>query len=192
MLPLDSLWRSPARKREKGGQQIIGGEGMHVTTVADWAGFFSAEVSAAASLTGLVIVAISINLSQIIAHPHLPGRAIETLMMLVGVLLVASVGLVPGQPVAVLGCEILAIGLAMWLTSVVLLLRARGLRIPAKIWAPALRVLMTQLATLPFVIAGIAVLLWGPVGLYWLVPGTVFCLVAAVLNAWVLLVEIVR
>jgi hypothetical protein len=33
---------------------------------------------------------------------------------------------------------------------------------------------------------------WGPSGLYWLVPGTVFCLVAAVLNAWVLLVEIVR
>jgi hypothetical protein len=161
-------------------------------SLTDWSGFFSAEVSAAASLTGLVIVAISINLSQIIAHPHLPGRAIETLMMLVGVLLVASVGLIPGQPVPALGCEILTIGLAMWLTSVALLVRARGLKIPAKIWAPALRVLMTQLATLPFVIAGVTVLVSGPVGLYWLVPGTVFCLVASVINAWVLLVEIVR
>ena len=161
-------------------------------SLTDWSGFFSAEVSAAASLTGLVIVAISINLSQILAHPHLPGRAIETLSMLVGVLLVASVGLVPGQPVAALGCEILAIGVAMWLTTTVLLVQARGLPVPGKTWAPVLRILLAQLATLPFVIAGVVVLLRGPLGLYWLVPGTVFCLIAAVLNAWVLLVEIVR
>jgi hypothetical protein len=29
-------------------------------------------------------------------------------------------------------------------------------------------------------------------GLYWLVPGMAFCLVVAVVNAWVLLVEVVR
>jgi hypothetical protein len=29
-------------------------------------------------------------------------------------------------------------------------------------------------------------------GLYWLVPGVVLCLVVAVLDAWVLLIEILR
>ena len=82
--------------------------------IRDWANFFGAEAGAAASLTGLVIVAISINLSRILSFPQLPGRAIETLVMLVGVLLVSSVGLAPGQPKAALGMEIFAIGSAMW------------------------------------------------------------------------------
>ena len=35
----------------------------------DWAAFFSAELAALAALTGFVVVAISINLSRILAYP---------------------------------------------------------------------------------------------------------------------------
>jgi hypothetical protein len=54
------------------------------------------------------------------------------------------------------------------------------------------RVVLGQIATLPLVIAGVAVLLVGLGGLYWLVAGTVFSIVAALVEAWVLLVEINR
>ena len=160
--------------------------------ITDWSNFFSAEAGAAASLTGLVIVAISINLSRILAFPQLPGRAIETLTMLAGVLLVSSVGLVPGQPMAALGAEIFVIGSVMWLVSVGTAMRGRGTPVPGKRWAPALRLLVGQLASVPFVVAGVTVAAWGSGGLIWMLPGTVFCLIAGVMNAWVLLVEVVR
>jgi hypothetical protein len=40
--------------------------------------------------------------------------------------------------------------------------------------------------------AGVSLLLRAGGGLYWLVPGVAFSLVVAVVNAWVLLVEVVR
>jgi hypothetical protein len=55
-----------------------------------------------------------------------------------------------------------------------------------------LRVVVGQVATLPLVIAGVAVLSVGPGGLYWLMAGTVFSILAALFEALVLLVEINR
>ena len=55
-----------------------------------------------------------------------------------------------------------------------------------------MRVLLGQLATLPFVIAGIMVLTQGGTGLYWIVPAVLFSFFGALLDAWVLLVEINR
>ena len=54
------------------------------------------------------------------------------------------------------------------------------------------RVLMAQIATLPPVVAGILVLTVGLEGLNWLVAGMVFSILAALFEAWVLLVEINR
>jgi hypothetical protein len=53
-----------------------------------------------------------------------------------------------------------------------------------------LRVALGQIATLPLVGAGIAVLAVGLGGLYWLVAGMVFSILVALFEAWVLLVEI--
>jgi modulator of FtsH protease len=95
----------------------------------------------------------------------------------------------------VLGAEVLVVGLAAWGWIVAIqlqLLREWGsmradLRVPF-----VLRVVLGQVASLPLVIAGVAVLWVGPVGLYWLVAGTVFSILAALFEAWVLLVEINR
>jgi hypothetical protein len=56
----------------------------------------------------------------------------------------------------------------------------------------ALRVVVGQVATLALVVAGVAVLWVGLGGLYWLVASTVFAIVGALADAWVLLVEIDR
>ena len=83
---------------------------MHSYATAGWENFFVAEVGAAAALAGLLFVAVSINLSKVLAHPQLPGRAGESLFILMGVLATATLGLVPGQTSAALGGEILGVG----------------------------------------------------------------------------------
>ena len=55
-----------------------------------------------------------------------------------------------------------------------------------------LRVALGQIATLPLVVAAIAVLVGGLGGLYWLVAGMVFSILVGFFEAWVLLVEINR
>jgi hypothetical protein len=64
--------------------------------------------------------------------------------------------------------------------------------IPGNKWAPLFRSLVSQIATLPFAIAGVAILLGSEAGIYWILPGVIFCLLAGMLSAWVLLVEVVR
>ena len=49
-----------------------------------------------------------------------------------------------------------------------------------------------QLATLPVITAGASLLARSGGGLYWLVPAIVLLLGVEVLNAWVLLIEILR
>jgi hypothetical protein len=51
---------------------------------------------------------------------------------------------------------------------------------------------LAQVAVLPLLVAGISLLLLTGGGLYWLVPGVLLCILMAVLDAWVLLVEILR
>jgi hypothetical protein len=55
-----------------------------------------------------------------------------------------------------------------------------------------IRIVQTQLASIPYFVGVLYLLLGSPAGLYWLVPGFVFSFVAGVANAWVLLVEVVR
>jgi modulator of FtsH protease len=161
--------------------------------MGDWTGFFTAELGAAAALAGLVIVAISINVSRILADPLLPGRAVETLVAPTGVVVASSFALVPHQPDWLLGGEILATGIVMWLMPAIIQIRAvrsGGLGMHPRYILP--RFAMAQLSSLPFIASGIYLFLGMAGGIYWTVPGVVVSLVAVVINAWVLLVEILR
>src|SRR5215216_4645304 len=163
----------------------------------EWHDFFLAQAGAAGVLTGLVFVGVSINLQKIVSDPRsgLAGRAGEALILLVAVLMASVLVLVPGQGLGVLGVEVLVVGLVTWGWIVAIQLpRLRewgtmraDLRVPF-----VMRVVVGQVATLTLLIAGVAVLWVGPGGLYWLVASTVFSILAALADAWVLLVEINR
>ena len=56
----------------------------------------------------------------------------------------------------------------------------------------AMRVVITQTATLPFVVAGGLVARGNASGLYWTVAGVLASFAAGMQNAWVLLIEILR
>lgn len=160
--------------------------------IAGWANFLVAEVGATAALTGLIIVAVSINLQRILSFPQLPGRAAEMLIMLVGVLLACSFGLMPGQTLKLLGGEITGAGLLMTVPAIVI--QARHISVmrtqPLTWWL--WRHLIGLCAGMPVLMGGIYLLAGATGGLYWLAAGVLATLAATVWNAWVLLVEILR
>jgi len=155
-----------------------------------WTDFFVAEAGAAAALAGLLFVAISINLTRILEFRHLPTRAVEALLSLLSVLVVATFALVPGQSPIAYGAEIGATGLVMWAIQLVALTRTWQTAHP-KARSP-MRVLANQLPPLPFVIAGVLLAEGHPTAVYWVVPGTLLSFAAGIFGAWVLLIEIQR
>ena len=131
--------------------------------MADWQEFFLAQAGTAGVLTGLVFVGVSINLEKILSQPDfgLPGRAAEALILLVAGLTTSCLLLVPEQGTTMVGVEVLAVGLAAWgWVGAIQLLRLKGWKAmsPELRQAFVLRVAQGQVATLPFIAAGIAVL----------------------------------
>jgi hypothetical protein len=125
----------------------------------------------------------------------LVNRALEALILLMAVLIATCLLLVPTQGTVAAGVEVLAIGVIDWGAIVAIqLLQLRNWRSQdpsfRRHFVP--RVVFGQAATLPFVVAGIALVNWGAEGLYLLVAGVVLSLVVGVIDAWVLLVEIHR
>jgi hypothetical protein len=165
---------------------------VDVSVTAGWETLLAAELGAAATLLGLVFVGVSINLTRIMASGLLVERALEAVVLLLAVLTAATVALVPGQPAAALGAELVVIGLAAWAALIGIQLRARRRLSPGLRFPFALRVVMGQAATVPFVVAGAGLVVGPGGGLYWLVPGLLVAVGWAVLDSWVLLVEILR
>jgi hypothetical protein len=167
-------------------------ESLEPYSIAQWNTLLAVQASAAATLTGLVFVAVSINLNRIMVFPGLPGRAGESILEFLNVFFVSIVALVPQQPAKLLAIEILLIGLTSWIAQMVV--QRRYLRVrTGHPWSWFIyRAVLTQLATLPFCVAAILLLLGISGGIYWLVPGFIFSFVGGIVGAWVLLVEVVR
>jgi hypothetical protein len=139
-----------------------------------------------------VFVAVSINLTRVISVPGLTGRAAESIIQLFGVFLLSTVALVPGQSAVTLGSQILALASAFWsLQTILQAIYMRRRKGHPLLWLLS-RVIQTQLSCIPFVVSGVLLIGSSSAGLYWLVPGFMFSLLSGVLNAWVLLVEILR
>jgi hypothetical protein len=71
-----------------------------------WQNFYVMTGGAAAALTGLLFVAMSLHAKTIATHPFYVRRAVGTLASLTTQLLISAAVLVPGQPVAWLGIEV--------------------------------------------------------------------------------------
>jgi hypothetical protein len=56
----------------------------------------------------------------------------------------------------------------------------------------AMRVAAAQASPLVMIVGGVSLLVENGGGLYWVVPAMIVAIVAAIIGAWVMLVEIVR
>lgn len=158
-----------------------------------WEAYFLANAGAAAALAGLLFVGISINVRQIVESGRLTGRALEAFALLGGVLIASVLVAVPAITREALGVTLLIVGIALWLTVSAQHARSIGQRDPAAPPGSVLvRITLGQASTLPVIVAALSLLADGGGGLYWLVAAVVVSYIAALVDAWVLLIEILR
>lgn len=158
----------------------------------EWSNFFTAELGALAALTGFVVVAISINLARILEFAWLPSRAAEALIGPVGAITATGLILMPEQSPTLLGAAILATGLVMLLAPIVIQLRSWSFRKEVTAVERIVRFAASAGLGLLIVIGAALVIAGARSGLYWLAIGDIAAIVAVVLNAWILMIEILR
>ena len=159
--------------------------GVDVGSWTDWA---VAVAGGAAALTGLLFVAISINLQAILSHPTLPLRAASTLVLLAVVLFTALAVLIP-QASAALGVELLVLAAVLFAaTGRYLLFRHR---VSDRNWL-ILPTFVVLVPALLLAIGGVLLLGESANGLYFAAGAVVVGIAGSLLNVWVLMVEIMR
>ncbi|HXO07032.1 MAG TPA: hypothetical protein VN880_03330 [Solirubrobacteraceae bacterium] len=160
-----------------------------------WATFATVAGGAAAGLTGLLFVAVSIRVDVIAKSQELRTRAAQTLALFVTVLFIAVLLSIPDQAQAVLGSELIALGLLNG--GVNLALNRRALSSPAAGGTERdVAVLLDAVApnavtSILTAIAGILLVAGVDAGLDVLVLPVLFALAGGVWSAWLLLTKIV-
>ena len=135
------------------------------------------------------MVAISINIERILNYPGLPERGLVTLLLLLGVLVVSLLLLEPGLSRTTVGIELLVEGVVITVTVAMLTLWKRPSEEESHL---ASALLLAGIGTVPFVVAGVSFLAEAGGGMTWVLTAFIAAIVGAMINAWVLLVEILR
>ena len=159
---------------------------------AAWSAYLSVEAGASASLTGLIFVAVSINLAQIVVSKVLVARAAKAILTLMQVLAATSFALAPGQTASTIGLEIGGVCVVLWLlvTWMQHVTSHRNPYITRR--TRASHFVLTQMSSLSFVAVGLSLFLHRGGGLYWLLGAVLCSFLVGLLDAWVLLIEIQR
>ncbi|MFD4422540.1 hypothetical protein ACFWN7_13705 [Agromyces sp. NPDC058484] len=157
-----------------------------------WSEFNVAMVGATAALAGLLIVAMSVNIAEIMKSPTLPPRAASSIAALVLAITAGAFGLVPGQSVLAYGIEVLVAavlaGLFQW-HAIRVVMREDSVSTRDRIAKG-----IVGLLPIGGFLVGAVLVLAGAVeaGLIAMAIGSVLSIVAALLMAWVVLVEVLR
>jgi hypothetical protein len=155
-----------------------------------WRDFYEVVSLAAATLTGLLAVALSMNIRAVVASPARMGRAREALIALTVLLTVSIFVLIPQQGRLPLGIELIAVSLVVLVLSLRLQTKTTQ-RIPARHrrrWT--IRAIGLNTATLAITLAGASLVAGRLGGLLWLIYTTLYCLIWSTYDAWSLTIRL--
>lgn len=155
-----------------------------------WGTFAEISGSAAAALTGLLFVAVSIRIAYIARSQELRNRAAQTLSLFGTVLIISVLIAIPGQAYRTLGAELVVLAAITGTGLYILDQRAKGDRSNQAI-APVLEAVAPNAVTsLLLLAAGIVLVLGVPAGLYVLVGPVLVALVGGIASTWLFLTKI--
>jgi len=157
-----------------------------------WDTFAEISGSAAAALTGLLFVAVSIRIASIARSQELRNRAAQTLSLFGTVLIISVLIAIPGQPYRALGAELVVLAAITGTGLYILDQRAKGERSDQAIGPVLEAVTPTTVTSLLLLAAGIVLVLGVHAGLYVLVGPVLVALVGGVASAWLFLTKITQ
>lgn len=161
--------------------------------VLDWKDFNVAMVGATAALAGLVIVAGSVNIERIIKAPSLTSRLGAAISTLVLALVIAAVGLAPGEHLSssAYGWIIVVGSLAALPFQIAATRRIfehvggpRGSKLPKSA--------IGYLPVVLYLVGGLLIAFGSGAGLTLIALGCLLAIIVGILVSWVVLVEILR
>lgn len=165
-------------------------------TTEGWGELFLCAGGATAALSGLIFVGLSVNIRTVLdidkrdGRNFLTGRAIEALAALLIVLVISIVALTPVIHPGVLAAFILVTAAGSTVSPIRALYASRGAgAMQASMY---LRLLTAVALTLTLLAAGVTLAAGHGGGLLWLPAAFVVAITIAAVNAWVLLVEVLR
>lgn len=156
-----------------------------------WSEFNVAMAGATAALAGLVIVAASVNIAEIVKSRTLTARLLAGIAALLLALAVSALGLIPGIDGPWFGA---AAVIAALLAAV---FQVHATRLIATDPSPEdrarpLKYLVGFLPIFAYLAAGVLVWIGHPAGLYLAAAGCLLAIASAVVVSWVALVEVLR
>ena len=155
-----------------------------------WDAFATIAGGAAAALTGLLFVAVSIRADYIARSQELRNRAAQTLILFGTVLVIAVLMAIPGQGYRTLCAELLALGVLTGAGLYVLDRRAKASRSDQAIAQVLEAVSPNMVTSVLLLAAGIILVLGTGAGLYVLVAPVLAALVGGVTSAWLFLTKV--
>jgi hypothetical protein len=163
--------------------------------VENWGTFATVAGAAAASLTGLLFVAVSIRTDVMARSQELRNRAAQTLALFVTALFITILLAIPGQSYRVLGAELVALAVIAGIGHLMLDRRAVVDSTPRDAGAHALASILDAVApnaitSALLLIAGLLLVFDVHAGLDVLVLPVLVALSGGVTSAWLLLTKL--
>jgi modulator of FtsH protease len=159
---------------------------------AVWQNFFIMTGGAAAALTGLLFVAMSLHARSIMENRFFSGRAVGTLMSLASQLLISGVVLIPGLSVTAIGflVEATALFFAAFLIFQILNRPPEAPRVAGTLTHRLMESGGGTIWIVLFNLAGLSMLFRAGGGLYLLAVVMFFMFAWNIYIAWILITEV--
>jgi hypothetical protein len=160
--------------------------------LAGWSDFHVAMVGATAALAGLVIVAASVNIGDIVKEASLVARLAAGIASLVLALAMSAIALIPALAPVPLGAAGMVLAVVAGAFAVVAARRIAENTHPENRMRP-LKAALGFLAPLAYLVGGALVLVGAEAaGLALFAVGAIVAIVAALVVSWIVLVEVLR